>query len=276
MISVRDSIRFFSDNIPKLRDHLFNIFNYVYEHSPINFRTLTGMHHPSIPRLKGHIIYGRAKQIFNEGADGLANQLKLLSAMAANIKENPRGMAYCSMMVYPSTLITRPTDIAQVLLYNEDKVFRGIPAFKEIFGAHNLFALQQDKEWRQKRTKLMESILSAQALEGLVKPMQDIIDEFVDKLKKNGAVKSLEAFLVSLTMEVFAQTRLGSGPLNESANEISDGLGKAIDAASTPMKNVMVKLIGISEYARKAYQPVLNIDQEDTKSTFGYQKLSHL
>jgi cytochrome P450 len=269
---LRGPISFFSTPIQILSHYLFDsthyfykklidYIHYAYERAPINGRIVTGINHAGIPGYHCHPLYGAAKKIVNEGPDGIANLFKELAKLAMDTEKNPRGMAYCSMAHYPSTLITRPHEIAQ-LVYNEDKVFRGIPAFREIFGAHNLFSLQQDSEWRIKRTKLMESILSERSIESLAAPMQKIVDEFIEILKNDGHVESLESFLVSLTMEVIARTRLGSGPLGHATHRISYGLGKAIDASSMPMRNVMIKLISISEYARKAYQPIIAKDRD--------------
>jgi cytochrome P450 len=263
-MNLRSYTAFFPTN-KSLWEIVVDTFNFVYERSPVTMAFATGYHHPRIPRLTGHAILGRAPEIA-KNADGLANQIELMAKLAVD-ENNPRGMAYCSLTIVPSILITRPTDIAQVLQYNDDKVYRNIPALNEVFGHENLFALRDGPAWREKRNKLRRWILSQEALTELAPEMQKIIDDFSEQLRVNGKIDSLEEFLVSLTMNVFAQTRMGSGPLEHSIYPIADGLGKAIDAASDPMNNVLAKLLSTVEYLR-AKLPVKfqsRLDVEKTK-----------
>ncbi len=246
-----------------LREWVVDTFNYYYERSPVTLSSFTGYHHPRIPRLIGNPIFGHALTV-TSSADGIANLFEKLAKLAT-AENNPRGMAYSTLTVVPSILITRPTDIAQVLKHNEAKVYRGIPALNEIFEHGNLFTIPSGPEWREKRNQLRRWIFDDKALTELAPKMQEIIDEHIAQLKINGNVDSLEEFLVSLTMNVFARTALGSGPLGESVKPISDGLGKAIDAGSDPFNNVLAKLVTVVNYFRQYYHFETRLEVEKHK-----------
>lgn len=256
---------FFSSN-KSLYEFVVDTFNYIYERSPLNFSSITGIYHPIIPRVSGHPLHGMGKEVTGS-PDGLFNVFEKMANLAVD-ENNPRGMAYCSLSVIPAVMVTRPADIAQILFYNDEKVFRGIPALADIFGHENLFALPDGATWREKRNILRRWILSADALTDLAPKMQKIIDEIAEQLKQNGEVESLEHFLVSLTMNVFAQTSMGSAPLaNDNVQVISDGLGNAIDKSSDPVYNVIAKLMSAIDYYRQQYSlPIRTCLDEEKES----------
>lgn len=216
-----------------LTKRIFHTFSWLYENSPINFATLTGWAHPSVPRLTGNIFFGRAGKF----ADplGLAREIESLGELA---KTNSLGRAYLNILSFPTILLTRPEDIAQILAYNSDKVDRGklLEVFGQVFGEHNLLTQPTDANWAQKRAKLQEWVLTNEKLDALVPEMQKIVDEFVAKMaENNGNVINLEKSLVALTMEIFARTQLASDKMGENVENISKAFGAALGIASNPI-----------------------------------------
>lgn len=251
-----------ASNSKSYSEYLFGVFNWLYEHSPINFSYVTGMYHPSMQRLMGHPILGRSLEVTKDAA-GLADEVAKLAKLA---EKDPLGRAYLSYGPYPSMLLTRPTDIAQVLMQNGDKIDRGklLDAFAKIFGDDNLVVIPSNKLWHDKRKQLLEWIFNAESLTGLVQPMQHIVDEFIVKINENdGHIASLEPLMVSLATEVFARTRLASEPLGEKAQRLSDGFGKALDVASEPMNTVWVRLDAILKYLGIHMSAHLNKERDE-------------
>jgi cytochrome P450 len=228
-----------------------------YEYSPINFSSITGLHHPSVAHLAGNPFLGRLSYYLREDGLGLAQEAGHLAELAS---KDPKGRAYCSVLAKPILLITRPEDIVQLLLYNEQKIDRGLATFNKIFGEHNLVSISSNSdegyaEWKAKRSDLTKWILKPEALTELAPRMQEIIDEQFDKLmeKNNGQAPSLEAFFVALTMEVFARTRLGSDPLHEHVDILADNLDKAFSSSAMPNNNALARLAKTKLGAMFAY-----------------------
>ncbi len=263
------NLSIFSDNLssnqPKYKsfgEYIFDTFNWLYEHSPINFSFITGMHHPSIQRLTGNPLLGRALEVTKD-AGGLAKEIEALAKIA---EKDPKGRAYLSFGFHPTLLVTRPEDIAQVFVHNGDNVDRGklLDTFAKIFGETNLLTMPTNETWQQKRLKLTEWILQSKGLSPLVKPMQEIVDEFIAKMANDeGHIASLETFMVSLTMEVFARTGLASKLIDDQAQKISDVFGRALEVASFPMNTVLLRLDATLKYIGLCASKHLDKERDD-------------
>lgn len=215
---------------------------WLYEHLPINGATLTGVYHPSIPRLvSNNPLLGQAPQLTAKDGLGLTRTLQALADLASTHR---RGMSYCNMVTTPTILLTRPEEISQILLHNRDKVDRGqmIPVFGHIFGQETILSSASNQTWKQKRSNLLQWVLKPDALQQAALPIQKIIDEYIDVLKANNEVPSLQNFMVNLTMDVIAQIALGSKRLGAHSTKLSHAFDEAMDVASNPMSELRERI----------------------------------
>ena len=156
------SFTFFGSSF--LIEKITNTYHWLqstYEYSPINFASFTGIHHPSVSHLSGNPLTGRLSYYLQEDGLGLAQEAGRLAELASS---DVKGRAYCSVLAKPVLLITHPEDIAQLLLFNEEHIDRGLKAFDKIYGQHNLVSLSSNteqgyKEWKEKRHHLTKWIL---------------------------------------------------------------------------------------------------------------------
>lgn len=118
-------------------DKLYDYFVWAYEHSPINFSTITGLHHPDLPRLSGNLFTGRLKHASKDGGAKFSDELDRLAQLALKDK---RGIAYCSYATTPVIFIANPAYIEQVSIHNDRYTDRGalLGVFNYIFGEHNI------------------------------------------------------------------------------------------------------------------------------------------
>lgn len=245
MTVARNNHSFFSSS-KSITQSITNTLNWLYEHSPVNFSNLTGWHHPTMSRLMGDPFTGRLIAMGRE--EGVEKELNTLGELAI---KDPKGRAYCSISQWPTVLLTDPSDIAQVFLFNDDHISREMTfrAFSAIMGEHNLISIPKNEEWDKKRKLLKSFIFTPGSLDEVVEPMQKIIDEFIDDIAKNqGRVPSLELFMVLLTMDVFTRSRLATSTMRANAKEISDAFFKALNEASEVKNNILLRIATIQEY----------------------------
>ena len=238
----RGSLSFFgSDNLRQTIEQFYKWFNYTYEHAPVNFASFTGLHHPSIARLQGNMLTGRALKYFEEDGSGFIKEVEKLAELA---KHDTNGRSQCSIFTKSVLYISKPEDIVQILLFNKQYIDRGLLAFNKIFGNHNLVSLPSNDEWKQKRTQLIEWVLKADALTELAPIMQEIIDEKLNKVmeKNNGQVPSLELFFVNLTMDIFARSRMGTNSLDDKTDTLAKALDHSLALAAQPDSGALSKL----------------------------------
>lgn len=221
-----------------------NYFCSLYNHAPnFGLGTITGMHHLGIPRLKGSLLFGRASEVTKYKERGFDRELKKLGALAM---KHDRGMAYCSLGFQDTILVTKPSDYAQLRLYQQylsrHEMFE---AFIEVIGPHNLFSIENKGEqkgtWQKRRNELRKWIFESKALEELVGPMQDIIQQYIhDNIAKNSSI-NLEEFFTALTMNVVAQTILGTKELGNSIIKFSTAFSNALTAIADPNNTIKLK-----------------------------------
>src|SRR5580700_2608822 len=173
----RPSISFFQS----LSTKLYDSFIWAYEHSPINFSTLTGIHHPDVSRLKGNLFFGRLQHASRDNGKKLDEEINALAEVAFKDK---RGLAYCSYGNRPVLFIADPIYIAQVAVFNDKNTDKDelLAPFNHIFDEKNVFGMAVGKEWRIKRETLKNWIFYDDALDNVTDNMQIIIDEYLTKL----------------------------------------------------------------------------------------------
>ena len=98
-----------------------------------------------------------------------------------------------------------------------------------------MFSIATNQKWKEKRKKVEPRVGSKHAVENTLQPMQDIIAEYVERLKQNGTVESLEVFMAEIAINIFAQTQLGSKSLDaKSSAQLFNTYNHALDVASDP------------------------------------------
>lgn len=248
-------------------EYMTSNLNWLYEHSPVNFSTITGWRHPSMQRVIGrNPLCGRAGNVAKD-TTAFAEEIKKLAKAA---EKDPRGRAYCNFGPSATVLLTRPEDIAQAYLQdaNNDKADRGklLKPFNKIFGDNNLFNIETNETWETKRKKLEDFVFQPRSLAELVRPMQEIVDEFIDEIHKQGEIKSLEIHMMRFAMEVFARAGLNTTErLGDRAQAISDGFDKALAASSLPINTVWLHLDTALKYMGLSAGRFLDKERDDLK-----------
>jgi len=247
MSSTRPSLSFFQQPKP-ISTKLYDAFIWAYEHSPINFSMLTGIHHPDVRRLPGNILLGRLQHASKDDGKKLNEEINALAEAAS---KDRRGMSYCSYGSTPVMLITHPTYIEQVAIYNDGNTDRYelLAPFNHIFGEKNIFGMKISDEWRTKRNTLKQWIFEDEALDNVTEKMQTIIDEYFFKLESNdGKIPSVEKFMASLAMDLFTRSILDTPPLEEKVETISLGFGTALSCSSNLQNVALLKLNALANY----------------------------
>jgi len=125
---------------------LYVFYKGAYERSSINFSLVTGLCHLEIPRLKGGMVLGRYTHIEQEGLlSNLQEAAKLASAHSS-------GACHFWLGKESALLITKPTHIKQVLVYNNDNISRnaGIGDNIALIFGKSLF-FDDGEVWKHKR-----------------------------------------------------------------------------------------------------------------------------
>lgn len=246
--------RFFNDTATTLNDYSQYLINYIsasahslYESMPASFN---GLHYRELPYLPGHLFLGRALNVAKGGGLGLGDDLKLLADLA---KQHPKGMAYCTISNQPTLLITKPEHIKQLMLH-DSSLSKGdiLAAFSRIFGNENVVSIEsyhnagevENKIWRTSRNELIKWVYSDNELKNISVQMQQIIDRFFDDLESHhiNEPMDLDKLMVKLAMQVFCESRLGTGDITAAADNMSEAIGQAFADASDPFNTIKVKL----------------------------------
>lgn len=250
MSTTRSSISFFQHNKP-LSTKLYDAFIWAYEHSPINFSTFTGIHHPDVSRLTGNLFLGRLQHASEDNGKKLGEEINALAEVALKDK---RGIVYCSYGNTPMLLIANPKYIEQVAIINDSNTDKQeiLAPFNHIFGGKNLFGMKVSDEWRAKRNTLKEWIFEDKALDNVTEKMQTIIDEYLQKLESKNAdvvkIPSVEKFMVSIAMDLFTRSILDAPSLESKVDTISSGFGTALTSSSNLQNVALLRLNAIAQY----------------------------
>lgn len=177
--------------------------------------------------------------------------------------KSPDGRAIINIGGQTALFITQSSDIAQVMYHNQSNISRDavFDVFSSIYSAHSVFAIQKGEQWRAKRNTLVKWLFvdekkkenGERPLAELAKPMQDIIDEFIEKRIKPTLSSKVEVqsqsdkqaekktkesdekkqeidlgkFCSQLTMDLIARTRLGTKSLAPHIDEFEDAFENA-------------------------------------------------
>lgn len=234
-------------NPKPLTTKIYDTFIWAYEHSPINLSSITGIHHPDVSRLTGSIFSGRLQNASKDDNIGLTEEIEKLAQLAAKDKH---GLAYCSYGHIPVLLVTKPSHIEQVSIHNDANTERYplLEAFTYIFGHNNIFSIPTSQQWKNKRTALKDWIFNDDALDKLTEPMQKIIDEYIDKIKKKGEIPSLESFTIAFSMDLFSRSVFDINITDKQAEKISKTYNSSLISSSKPQNLFLLKLSAIAEY----------------------------
>lgn len=247
MSLTRTSMTFFQNNKP-LSTKLYDAFIWAYEHSPINFSTLTGIHHPDVSRLTGNPFLGRLQHASGDNGKKLEEEMNILAEIALKDK---RGIAYCSYGNIPVMLFANPTYVAQVAIFNDGNTDKAelLGPFNHIFDEKNVFGMAVSEEWRIKRETFRKWIFDDKALDNVTEKMQMIIDEYLTKIEsKDGKIPSVEKFMVALTMDLFTRSILDTPSLEDKVEKISSGFGSALLSSTNLQNVVLLKLSAVASY----------------------------
>jgi len=249
--------RLFSHSASKtLKENIFDTFNYFYERSPITGASITGWHHLSMPRKAGTLLGGSIAQV----AKDVRGYGEYIGDMGEKAKTSKTGRVQSSFAIKPNILLTTPSDVVQVFIHNDENIDRGktMPSFNFIFGHENLVSIPKSDLWEKKRKQLVDWMLTEEALTHLAKPIQQIVEERINELKKEGNVPSIEGFLVELTMDVIARTQMGAKSLGAESKGISHTLGIALDVSTAPLNNISAELVASKLGAILEYFHIIN------------------
>ncbi|WP_419421021.1 cytochrome P450 [Legionella sp. D16C41] len=244
MFSLNNGVTFFAES--DLTGKIKNTLNWLYEHAPVNFSSLTGWYHPTITRLSGNPFFGRAGYATQNDGVGLGEEL---NNMAKSASLDLRKMCYGSLGNRPFLFVTRPSDIKQIMVTHQHDVDRNeaLEPFTFIFGDKNIFGLPSDENWRRKRAELKRWIFTTSALDELMDKMNDIIDEYIARLMLSGVTPSLETFMTTLAMDLFSRSVLNTESLFTEAPAISNAFGNAMKTACNPASCFILALKKIAE-----------------------------
>src|SRR3990167_4721995 len=264
-----------------LGENFLHHASYAYECMPSYLRycigLMSGFYHPSVSHLTGGPFLG----LLNLNESGF--NYDDVKALAKSAYQDPRGLTYFWLATKKFVLVTRPMDVYQILIANKTHIDRGAltAGFKKILGPHNLFSLDvrnaksddvtnenvsdvnhQNPEWKAKRTHFINWLFAKSEVQELVPEMQDIADEFIQQIiAKKGHLASLDDFMINLTINMIAMTRMGAKQLSQTdAKEISHIFEQGFNTLTDPlafMRSTLAdaldsawvpKLAGIIEY----------------------------
>lgn len=263
-----------------LGDNFLKNAGYAYECMPGYLRyvigLVSGFYHPSVSHLTGGPVLGILD--LNESGFNYDD----VKALQRSAYQDPRGLTYFWLGTKKFVLVTRPMDVYQILLANKTRIDRGAltAGFKKILGPHNLFSLdvrnnnsigvdennaaRQNTEWKEKRTHFINWLFAKSEVQELVPEMQAIADQYIQKIiAKNGHLASLDDFMISLTINMIAMTRMGSKQLSDTdAKEISHIFEQGFNTLTDPLSFMrstfadslnapwVPKLAGVIEYVQ--------------------------
>ncbi len=202
---------------------LFDKAQQAYTNHPLlNFSILTGLRYPKIPRLKGNPFVGRLGYYFN-GDDLLQNLLE-----AGNLASNhPSGMSYYWVANQLVVLLTKPHQIKQVFITDENNVSRRMAAlFTEKFWGPNIITDHYDL-WKKKRAVYASHFATSNALKEHESHMCATANKYLNKIKDFKNEIKLRPFLSDYNLEIVLNLMLPPGQPRDIAKyrEYTDFVG---------------------------------------------------
>jgi cytochrome P450 len=194
-----------------LKDTIVKLYKYL----PINFSLITGLRYPNLPRLTGGLL-GRMR--FSQEVN-LFEDIKYIAKAAIS---HPRGMSYFWMGNTVVLLVTRPSDIKQILSYNHDKITRKKPlqVFAQLLGGNDNILLALGDKVRIYRNYLRKHLYTDDALKRIFPQMQRILADKLNEIMNSNI--NLKNFFNEITINIFSQCYLGTKNIpNDAAYALS-------------------------------------------------------
>lgn len=215
------------------------MFKYIYEQLPINLSTITGVSHLNLPRLKGQIILGRYYHINQQGL--LANLIEA-SRLA---KTHSSGACHFWLGANDVVLVTKPSHIRQILIFNDAHVSRnaGISDnIPRVLGKSIFF--DDGALWQGKRQIWRQWLYPKEVLTNYFPCIQDLVSKYIDILEaSSGSIIDLQSFFTRFTLDVAGRALMDHSNLAEIAEELAELLSKGLKTATSPcaVANAMVQ-----------------------------------
>lgn len=181
----------------KMKNALKKI-NDIYMQLPINLSTITGWRYPGIPRLLGNPILGRLSYFASDNK--ILQNLLAAGKLATN---HPSGMCYYWLFNKLVLLITKPEQIENVLITNDENVSRrAAMRFVESFWGPNIVA-DERALWKEKKTIYLDHLSKHDVLTQYEPWMQLVTKKSLEKIPNNQQSEILlRDFIRKYTLEM--------------------------------------------------------------------------
>lgn len=218
-----------SINIKKVFSAAKDYLRFAYMVSPINFSTITGFrgYYDGVKHKMGNPFLGRLVG----RPEGIQNEI--YDVLGKKALERPDvGLCYSWVGTKCEMLMVHPRYIDQVFVRNNEKISRSLAVennFALGFLKHNIFTLENGKEWQDKRKVMKTALFTDSALQKLAEPMQQIIEESLNKLLEDEKPIDLDQFFCRITLDVIARTQMvADGRLADHIDEFTQAFERLL------------------------------------------------
>lgn len=220
-------------------DKLYRQITWMYELSPINGSTITGISHVDIPRLRGTLIGGRYHDILRKGL--------LATLIEAGVLAVAHPSYLCSFWIGVENvlLVIHPAHIRQIFYQNHKHISRNAGLTENIPRVLGKSIFFDDGEIaRIKRRSWKDILFMDEALQKAEPMMQSLIKQRIENISSAGCREiDLEVFFRKFTLDLIGGALIKHPNLSSVMEGLMAELDAALQASTQPRTVLRNKLM---------------------------------